>query len=966
MEHVLEFVERYSPEIQELMLDLWRQGLVDIGRESQRVVLRPEARPSDEARALHARLAAALDTMRAFPEPSDRPDLDGPVSVILCGGRGTRMRSKDKHKVCFPVAGRAAINRAIDTYKQCGVRRHIVVVGVLGEQVAEEVLREHGEGVDFAYQLHPVGTGNAAKQAACLLERQYYQGDVLVVAGDKVTDPRAVRKLYREFKERDADLAVTVAPKERWPDSGRIVFRRDGSLQATVEARDIARARVLGRILREKEASPELQNAYFLRLIRDAESRPEKARLMFGELLGRLESEDETPLPALRALIRPEEARFVVPEADGSQTALSADQLEDQASKVNVSVYFFKARAFYDALRQIRADNAQKEEYLTDAVAILGNTRNADGTYRYKLITVDVDDPDWVLAFNNPEELLEIEDYLRRQEAGARGIEVREPVPHPRRTVEEWLKIFDAWDPRLVTRFTEIYGDDPALHHERYQAYRDTLLEFSRVYGLEGRVLIVRSPGRVNLMGRHVDHRGGHNNLVAINKEVLMIVEERRDNNVALHNRDFQHFKFRTFNIGEEVASLDWDDWISTINSEKVMRMVREAAGDWANYIKAAALRLQEKFRNRRVRGMNVMVSGNIPMGAGLSSSSAMVVAAAEAIVEVNRLSVTPQQFVNLCGEGEWFVGTRGGSGDHAAIKLSRRKAIAHVKFYPFEVENIVPFPEGYRVVVCASGIQAKKAENARDVFNQCIAAYEAGSLFFRQLLPEKAGRIQYLRDVNPQTLECTEADILGLVKRQPDRIGRDDLRRRLEGQDTAQLEKLFLSHNEPPDGYRVRGVCLFGITECLRSRDCVALLERGDVEGFGDLMIVSHDGDRVSRLDDDGVRRPVPVGVPDERLDALIELCAHDPHTLMMTPGSYACSTPELDAMVDIALEVEGVAGAQLAGAGLGGCIMVLARDEATERLREAMTERYYEPARREPQVEICVPVEGSGIFEI
>ncbi|MFP4058657.1 MAG: NTP transferase domain-containing protein [Candidatus Brocadiia bacterium] len=963
MDRVLDFVERYSPDLHELLLELWREGAIEVDREAQTVRLR-EAEADEATRARYQELAAALATVRSFPEPSDLSQVQGPVSVILCGGRGTRMRSREKHKVCFPVRGRAAINRALDAYEQAGIPRHVVVVGVLGEQVVEEVTGEH-EGVDFVYQLHPRGTGNAAKQAAAYLERQLYDGDVLVVAGDKVIDPRAVRNLYAAFKERDADLAVSVAPKERWPDSGRIVFRQDGSLHSTIEARDVARARVLSRILREKEASPELGNDYFLGLIREAEPRPDRARLMFGELLARLEAEEATALPALRALIRPEDTQFAITESDGSTTVLTPEQLEEQTSKVNVSLYLFKARALYDALRHIAADNAQQEEYLTDAVGILGNARRPDGTLRYKLISVDVDDPNWVLAYNNPEELLEIEDYLRRQEAIARGIRVAEPR-RPRRTVGEWLTLFDAHDPRLAQRFAEIYGDDPALHRERHQAYRDVLLEFARVYGLDCEVLIIRSPGRVNLMGRHVDHRGGHNNLMAIDKEVLMVVEEREDNNVALHNLDFRHFKFRTFNIGEEVASLEWDDWLSTINSEKVIRMVREAGGDWANYIKAAALRLQEQFRDRRVRGMNVMVSGNIPMGAGLSSSSAMVVAAAEAICEVNALAVTAHQFVALCGEGEWFVGTRGGSGDHAAIKLARRGAIAHVKFYPFAVESIVPFPQGYRLVVCASGIEAKKAENARDIFNQCIAAYEAGCLVFRSLLPGKADRIEYLRDVNPHTLECSQADVLRLVRGLPDRIGRDELRSLLRDQDTAQLEKLFLSHGEPPDGYRLRGVCLFGITECLRSRDCVDFLERGDVDGFGRLMTVSHDGDRVSRLDPQGRRQALPLDVPDQALETLVADCEAGHRSLLDIPGSYACSTPELDAMVDIALGIEGVAGAQLAGAGLGGCIMVLAREDATEALRKALVERYYGPAGREPRVEVCVPVQGSGVFEL
>ena len=965
MEQVLEFVERYSPEIHEQLLDLWRRGAIEIDRERQGATLRPDPPPSDEVRAQHAKLAAALDTIRAFPEPSIAPGAPGPLSIILCGGRGMRMRSRDKHKVCFPVQGRAAISRALDVYKDCGIRRHVIVVGALGEQVVQEVTGQH-DGVDFVYQLNPIGTGNAAKQAAYLLERQFYQGDVLVVAGDKVIDPRAIRKLYAAFQERDADVAVTVAPKDRWPNAGRIVFRRDGSLYSTVEARDIARARVLHRILREKEASPGLRNDYFLRLVRQTEPKPAKARLVFGELVSRLESEEETSLPALRSLIRARDTQFVIAEADGSETALTADQIEEQASKVNLSVYFFKARALYEALRQVSTDNAQHEEYLTDVVRVLSNARNPDGRYRNKLITVDVDDPNWVLAFNNPEELLDVEDYLRRQEVAAQGIEVAEPERRPRRAVSEWLKILDARDPRLVRRFREIYGDDSALQHERWRACHDTLVEFSRVYGLDNRVLIVRSPGRVNLMGRHVDHRGGHSNLMAISKEVVMIVEERPDNNVALHNVDFRRFKFRTFNIGEEVASLDWDDWLTAISSEKVMRMVHEAGDDWANYIKAAALRLQEQFRNRRIRGMNVMVSGNIPMGAGLSSSSAIVVAAAEAICEVNGLNVTPQQFVNLCGEGEWFVGTRGGSGEHAAIKLARRGAIAHAKFYDFEVESIVPFPEGHRVVVCASGIQAMKAENARDIFNQCIAAYEAGCLFLRQLLPAKAARIQYLRDVNPQTLECSEADVLRLVRGLPGRIGRDDMLARLADQDTARLEELFLSHHEPPDGYRVRGVCLFGITECLRSRDCVGYLESGDVAGFGRLMSVSHDGDRVSRLDASGQRQPVALDPSDDEVETLIGACERGERQLLMIPGGYACSTPELDAMVDIALGVDGVAGAQLAGAGLGGCIMVLCRQGAVDELARAMIERYYEPAGREPQVEACVPVEGSGILDL
>ena len=72
-------------------------------------------------------------------------------AIILAGGKGTRMRSANLHKVCFPIDGRPAINRALDTYKSCGISHHIVVVGAMAGQVIETVGKEH-EGAIFAYQ----------------------------------------------------------------------------------------------------------------------------------------------------------------------------------------------------------------------------------------------------------------------------------------------------------------------------------------------------------------------------------------------------------------------------------------------------------------------------------------------------------------------------------------------------------------------------------------------------------------------------------------------------------------------------------------------------------------------------------------------------------------------------------------------------------------------------------------------
>jgi galactokinase len=108
-----------------------------------------------------------------------------------------------------------------------------------------------------------------------------------------------------------------------------------------------------------------------------------------------------------------------------------------------------------------------------------------------------------------------------------------------------------------------------------------------------------------------------------------------------------------------------------------------------------------------------------------------------------------------------------------------------------------------------------------------------------------------------------------------------------------------------------------------------------------------------------------------DEFLSRLIaDLASEDPQRVLraqffMQPGKYACSTPEIDEMVDIACAVPGVAGAQLAGAGLGGCIMILAREEAVPQVRKALAARYYRPRGLDPAAIPCITAEGAGLAE-
>jgi len=502
---------------------------------------------------------------------------------------------------------------------------------------------------------------------------------------------------------------------------------------------------------------------------------------------------------------------------------------------------------------------------------------------------------------------------------------------------------------------------------------REAAEAFCRDFGGDRRVFVARSTGRINLMGMHIDHRGGFVNPIAI-RELFLVVEPRRDDEVRLCNADpeFPPCRFRISEGLPRAKIRDWDAWT---HEEFDRRRRRGEEGHWSNYVRAAVLYLQhERTRDDGafdppLRGMNVAVKGNVPRAAGLSSSSALVVGAMEACAHVNALGLEPLEMVQACWTAEWYVGTRGGGGDHAAIKFGRKGHVLHIGAFPLSVDWM-PFPEGYSVVLANSLVEARKQEGARDVFNRLVAAYVFGLLMLRRNHPRLAPKMRHLRDVNPHALGLSEADIYRMLLTLPERAHRSDILAALPD-DADEIERTFRSHAEPPEGYPVRGVTAYGITECLRSAMAPGLLAQGRVEAFGELIRISHDGDRVTR-EVDGRRVPVENRLTDEHLHALIaDAESGDPvrverARLWRQPGGYNASSPEQDLLTDIALSTPGVVGAGLVGAGLGGSIIALVERERAGAVIEAMAERYYRPRALPVAAEVVEPVGGSGILDI
>jgi len=344
-------------------------------------------------------------------------------------------------------------------------------------------------------------------------------------------------------------------------------------------------------------------------------------------------------------------------------------------------------------------------------------------------------------------------------------------------------------------------------------------------------------------------------------------------------------------------------------------------------------------------------VAGDLPVGAGLSSSSALTMALAEGLISYLGLELTGEELVEVVGEGERLVGVSGGLGDHAAIKLSRPGFVSQVGFFPAAVKQEVPLPSGVEVVVAHSGEIALKSLGARDTFNQRVACADLALLILRHQWPP-ARHAGHLRDLTEENLALEVATIYDGLELLPEQPSRSDILALLPGFEHQRVERVFATHADPGT-YDLRGITLYALGECARSALFPQLLAGGDLERIGRWMKISHDGDRL------------PASPPTERdSDRELERLRRRRVPLRRQSGRYACSTEAIDRLVDVAITTRGVVGAQLAAAGLGGCIMALTRQEAVDDLLERWRIDFYQPRGLEPEAFVVTPTAGSGVL--
>ena len=573
----------------------------------------------------------------------------------------------------------------------------------------------------------------------------------------------------------------------------------------------------------------------------------------------------------------------------------------------NAGLYCLDADLAAEAIGTFNASNAQGEIYLTDAL-------------------------EW-FSKNSTAELYEIKnaDDMRTYSTKT---DLRSMCVGFMRSASEFRS--DILAGKLDSEFERLYGDGAEDQKGRYTVLID---KFISKYG-DRKVVLTRSPGRLNLMGRHIDHRGGGINVMATDSDIVFITSPREDDLVSISNVD-PEYPDKWFSIGWMMGEKKFDKWTDFLEDGRMKDLLEQSRGDWSNYVKAAVLRVQ--FDNEMpLCGMDMVAYGNNPVGAGLSSSSSIVVAVMEAVVALNCLNYSDREFVELCGEGEWLVGSRGGAGDHAAMKCGKRGKITHIGFKPFEIGESAVFSDKYAILVANSMILARKAEECKDTFNEKVTSSEIAFMILKKDFPEY--ELRELRDV---ARIRPYSKIYEMLKEVPETITRGGARALLP-EYREKLDRLFASH-EDPHIYDLRGVALYGISECARADGFMDALDNSDYELIGTMMKVSHDGDRIEKTD-----------FSDEVLDRLAEENAD----VALQSGSYGCSTVQIDVLSDLLNGADGVLGSEIVGAGLGGCVIALVERDKAESIIETVNERYYKIYGYENGANVFTSACGSSVL--
>lgn len=521
---------------------------------------------------------------------------------------------------------------------------------------------------------------------------------------------------------------------------------------------------------------------------------------------------------------------------------------------------------------------------------------------------------------------------------------------------------------------------DPAYLAAQKKRMLETLrLHLARVGNKP--TFLLRAPGRLNAFLEYLDMCEGDHMSTTIDGDIPVAVSPREDDLLNIGNTNAL-FPARQLSLNDAFNSFvaaPWkehavagmeDNWDSR---SLLFPFYGREKGDWLNYVLSPYMRVRWDYRNVPLHGADITFGpATVPFRAGTSSSSAIVVLSFLTLYLVNK-DILPQwstsEVCRLLGESEWYVGTHGGANDQMTILLNPANCVSYNRFSQADLRSTpLPFLHGVHLVLANSLWEVNKSAGGNQSFNMrkgwmqlgdklaCLII-DAVQLAIAQGQAEESGwlaalvrekfnfvpggpipllesRLDYWERIcqryNKFGSLCE--DILGIpnqaieefirllpVKITPDEAGA------ILGHETDAVERIYTQPRRSIGGYHVRTTARFFHRQNIIGRRLEEIFLEAEARISEELATESAEYDRY--------RKEVGVLV-DDLQDALT--------------FDFRVSNPQLDLLLSIAKRGPGYLGGKLTGAGKGGCVSILVREEQSDEMCHYLDKEYYTKPER------------------
>ncbi|CAM4734978.1 unnamed protein product [Leuciscus chuanchicus] len=440
--------------------------------------------------------------------------------------------------------------------------------------------------------------------------------------------------------------------------------------------------------------------------------------------------------------------------------------------------------------------------------------------------------------------------------------------------------------------------------NERLQKLKEA---FHGKYG-QMPLFYARAPGRVNLIGEHIDYCGYAVLPMAIEQNILAAVSVSDSQTIQMTNTDP---KYKDFTVSVDGITIDRED------------------PQWYYYFLCGVRGIQEHLSLSSLAGMCCVVDGTIPASSGLSSSSALVCCAGLVTMEANQKSLSKVTLAETCAKCERYIGTEGGGMDQSISFLAEEGTAKLIEFNPLRATD-VRLPDGAFFVIANCCVEMNKAASSH--FNMRVVECRIATKILAKARAVDWQRLLKLGDLQKE-LQASLEEMLELVEEvlHPEPYSREEICRTLGIREEQLGQNILSANTQHATQFKLYQRARHVYGEAARVLQFKAVCDSSPADAvaqLGDLMNRSHASCR----------------------------------------DLYECSCPELDQLVDICLQA-GAVGSRLTGAGWGGCTVSMVPGEKIDSFLQTVSARYYMPDARRSALEkqslfVTKPGGGAAIF--